>query len=169
MKKIIVLVLFLFAVAVFFACSDDVLPGDDNPIDSGSGKDNPDIREIIEPGEIQPNPEHIVKSDGVSRLLIGGYGDAYLAYDPKNGDIYINPTGNPGMSKGGSGDILAGMVASYCAQGIKPEDAAAIAVYLHGLSGDIAADRYSQSAMIPSDMLEILRELLTFLFAKKEK
>ena len=77
----------------------------------------------------------------------------------KNGDLYINPTGNPGMSKGGSGDILAGMIASYCAQGMTPEISACIAVYLHGLSGDKAAERYSETGMIPSDMLNILAEI----------
>ena len=77
----------------------------------------------------------------------------------KNGGVYINPTGNPGMSKGGSGDILAGMTASYCAQGADPESSACIAVYFHGLAGDIAAQRYSEAGMIPSDMLNIIAEI----------
>ncbi|MCL2773085.1 MAG: NAD(P)H-hydrate dehydratase [Oscillospiraceae bacterium] len=77
----------------------------------------------------------------------------------KNGDVYINNTGNPGMSKGGSGDILAGMIASYCAQGVKAVDAACLGVYFHGLAGDIAAERYSQTGMIPSDMLNIIAEV----------
>ncbi|MCL2095432.1 MAG: NAD(P)H-hydrate dehydratase [Oscillospiraceae bacterium] len=77
----------------------------------------------------------------------------------KNGDIYINPTGNPGMSKGGSGDILAGMAASYCAQGVDPVISACAAVYLHGLAGDYAARRYSERGMLPSDMLDIIGEL----------
>ena len=83
----------------------------------------------------------------------------------KNGGIYINPTGNPGMSKGGSGDILAGMTASYCAQcspckqGADPVSSACIAVYLHGLAGDIAARRYSGAGMLPSDMLNIIAEI----------
>ena len=89
-------------------------------------------------------------------LVLKGAGTVIAA---PNGDIYINSTGNPGMSKGGSGDILAGMIASYCAQGIKPTDSACLAVYFHGMAGDIAAERYSETGMIPSDMLNILAEI----------
>ncbi len=64
-----------------------------------------------------------------------------------------NPTGNPGMATGGSGDVLAGMIASLLAQGLKPADAAAAGVYLHGLAGDRAAQRLSQHGMLPSDMI----------------
>ena len=77
----------------------------------------------------------------------------------KNGGIYINPTGNPGMSKGGSGDILAGMIASYCAQGADPITSACIAVYFHSLAGDIASRKYSETGMLPSDMLNIIAEI----------
>ena len=77
----------------------------------------------------------------------------------QNGDVYINNTGNPGMSKGGSGDILAGMIASYCAQGTEVAEAACLAVYFHGLAGDIAAERYSETGMLPSDMLNIIAEI----------
>lgn len=66
---------------------------------------------------------------------------------------YINPTGNSGMSKGGSGDVLAGMIGSLVAQGIKPEHAARAAVYLHGLAGDCAAAEFSRRAMLPTDMI----------------
>ena len=68
----------------------------------------------------------------------------------------INTTGNSGMSKGGSGDILAGMIASLTAQGIEPETAAQIGVYLHGLAGDCAAAEFSRRAMLPSDMIRQL-------------
>ncbi len=68
----------------------------------------------------------------------------------------INPTGNAGMATGGSGDVLAGMIASFAAQGMSPFDAAMCGVYLHGLAGDMAAKRCSQHAMLPSDMIEEL-------------
>ena len=70
-----------------------------------------------------------------------------------DGDVYINPTGNPGMATGGSGDILAGMTASLLAQGFQPERAAAAAVYLHGLAGDLAARELGQAGMIAGDIL----------------
>lgn len=69
---------------------------------------------------------------------------------------FIATTGNSGMSKGGSGDVLAGMIASLAAQGIEPEDAAKIGVYLHGLAGDCAAAEFSRRAMLPSDMIRQL-------------
>lgn len=68
----------------------------------------------------------------------------------------INTNGNSGMSKGGSGDVLAGMIAGLAAQGIEPEHAAQIGVYLHGLAGDCAAAEYSKRAMLPSDMIRQL-------------
>lgn len=72
---------------------------------------------------------------------------------------YINPTGNPGMATGGSGDVLAGMIASFSAQGMSPMNAAKCGVYLHGKAGDMAAGKYSQHAMLPSDMIEELKGL----------
>ncbi len=72
------------------------------------------------------------------------------------GDAWQNPTGNPGMSKGGSGDVLAGMVGALLAQGFAPADAAKCAVYLHGWAGDLAAAALSQTAMLPTDLIESL-------------
>ncbi len=68
----------------------------------------------------------------------------------------INTNGNSGMSKGGSGDVLAGMIASLTAQHIDPEAAAQIGVYLHGLAGDCAAAEFSRRAMLPSDLIRQL-------------
>ncbi len=76
-----------------------------------------------------------------------------------SGKEWVNPTGNPGMAVGGSGDVLAGMIASLAAQGLSPEDAARCGVYLHGAAGDRAAERLSQHAMLPSDMIEELSGL----------
>lgn len=73
--------------------------------------------------------------------------------------IFINTTGNAGMAKGGSGDILAGMIASFSAQGMSALNAAACGVYLHGLAGDMAAARLSQTAMLPSNMISMLPEI----------
>ena len=56
-----------------------------------------------------------------------------------DGDLYVNPTGNPGMATGGTGDVLAGMIAALIAQGLSSHDAAVLAVYLHGRAGDLAA------------------------------
>lgn len=90
-----------------------------------------------------------------SVIILKGHGTV-VGY--KEG-VYINPTGNPGMSRGGSGDVLAGMVASFAAQGLKPIDAAIAGVYIHGMAGDIAASKYSQSAMLPRDIIECIPEV----------
>ena len=66
---------------------------------------------------------------------------------------FVNSTGNSGMSKGGSGDVLAGMLASLIAQGIPPANAACLAVFLHGKAGDCAAERLSEQAMLPTDLI----------------
>lgn len=70
------------------------------------------------------------------------------------GSLYINTTGNPGMARGGSGDILCGMVAAFIGQGLGPFEAAKYAAYLHGLAGDLAAKENTQLGMIASDIIE---------------
>ncbi|MBE6782409.1 MAG: NAD(P)H-hydrate dehydratase [Ruminococcaceae bacterium] len=75
---------------------------------------------------------------------------------PGKKSTYVNVTGNAGMAKGGSGDLLAGLMCGFLASGIKPEDAAVLAVYLHGLAGDIAAEKYSVTAMTPTDTANCL-------------
>ena len=75
------------------------------------------------------------------------------------GKVMVNTTGNPGMAVGGSGDVLAGMIASLTTQGLEPFDAAVTGVFLHGLAGDYAARRLSQTAMLPSDMIDELPEI----------
>lgn len=67
-----------------------------------------------------------------------------------------NQTGNPGMATGGSGDVLAGMIGAFLAQGFDPYAAAMCGVHLHGLAGDRAAARLSQHAMLPTDLLQEL-------------
>lgn len=71
-----------------------------------------------------------------------------------------NPTGNPGMSRGGSGDVLAGLIAAFAAQGIPSWETACAGVYLHGLAGDAAAAALSQQAMLPRDLLAYLPQVL---------
>jgi NAD(P)H-hydrate epimerase len=67
--------------------------------------------------------------------------------------VYINITGNPGMATGGSGDVLTGIIASFLGRKIEPFKAAASAVYLHGLAGDIAAEHLTMEALIATDIL----------------
>ena len=73
---------------------------------------------------------------------------------------YVNPTGNPGMAKGGSGDLLSGIIVSLLGQGIPPLEAAACSAWLHGAAGDICADEIGQYGMLPQDMANVLPRLL---------
>lgn len=72
----------------------------------------------------------------------------------------LNPTGNAGMAKGGSGDVLAGMTASFLAQGIPPFEAACLGAYLHGLAGDLGAARLGKRSLLPTDLIAFLPEAL---------
>ena len=69
------------------------------------------------------------------------------------GETYFNSTGNPGMAKGGSGDVLSGIIGALLARGISPLNACIGGVYLHGLAGDIAAEKFSMESMTASDII----------------
>ncbi len=73
-----------------------------------------------------------------------------------DGNIYRNMLGNPGMATGGSGDVLAGCIASFCAQGKGLGDAAKLGVYIHSLSADMAALKLGEYSLSPSDMIDFL-------------
>ena len=73
---------------------------------------------------------------------------------------YINPTGNPGMAVGGSGDVLAGVIGSLLGQGLAPLEAAACGCWVHGAAGDQCARDLGQYGMLPTDMLNALPRLL---------
>lgn len=68
--------------------------------------------------------------------------------------VYRNHTGNPGMAKGGSGDVLSGILVSLLGQGVEPLQAAALAAWIHGAAGDQAAGEMGEYGMLPSDLLE---------------
>jgi NAD(P)H-hydrate epimerase len=75
------------------------------------------------------------------------------------GNVLVNTTGNSGLAKGGSGDVLTGMIASFVAQGATAVQAAALGVWMHGRAGDFAADRLTEYAMTPTDVIESLPDV----------
>lgn len=75
---------------------------------------------------------------------------------------YINNTGNTGLSKGGSGDVLAGLIGGFAVQNFTLKDAVTSAVYLHGFTADTVADRTSMSGMLPSDVVSELAYTLAY-------
>ena len=72
------------------------------------------------------------------------------------GTLYINLTGNPGMATAGSGDVLSGMIGTLLGQGYTPSMAARIAVYTHGLAGDLAATALGERSLLAGDLVEAL-------------
>ena len=70
--------------------------------------------------------------------------------------LYINSTGNPGMATGGTGDVLTGLTAALLGQKLEPFAAAQLAVYLHGLAGDLARDALGETSLIAADLLDYL-------------
>ena len=78
----------------------------------------------------------------------------------RDGKLFINKTGNPGMSSAGMGDVLTGMIAAFIAQGLTADDAMLLAVHLHGAAGDALAEQGITIGMTASDVTEWARWLL---------
>ena len=73
-----------------------------------------------------------------------------------NGKIFINHTGNSALAKAGSGDVLTGMIAGFCAQGLSLESAVCTAVYMHGLTSEIASKVMSEYCVLASDLVKYI-------------
>jgi NAD(P)H-hydrate epimerase len=88
-------------------------------------------------------------------VVLKGYRTVVAAPD---GSIYVNPTGNPGMATGGTGDILTGMIAGVLGQEHLGSfiDRLCLAVYLHGLAGDLAAEELGEESLVATDLLRFL-------------
>ncbi len=81
---------------------------------------------------------------------------AHTSVTSADGKVYFNSTGNPGMAKGGSGDVLTGILTGLLAQHYSALDAALIGVFVHGLAGDLAAREKGMHSLIASDLIEFL-------------
>jgi NAD(P)H-hydrate epimerase len=86
-------------------------------------------------------------------------GHPTLITTPK-GEVFINPTGNPGMASGGTGDVLTGMIGGLVCQGFDILPSLQIAVYLHGMAGDEGAQEMGEKSLIATDVIEKIPALL---------
>ena len=84
-----------------------------------------------------------------------------------DGDVWINQTGNPGMAKGGSGDVLTGILVSLIGQGIELRSALKTAVYIHGIAGDMARNEKGEISMTPSDLIAKLPRIFKALTSRQ--
>jgi hydroxyethylthiazole kinase-like uncharacterized protein yjeF len=112
------------------------------------------LREVIK-RRLDLAPEFAKKYDVI--LVLKGYRTLVC---PPDGRTFINPTGNPGMATGGSGDVLSGMIAGLLMQEKEALQAVLAAVYLHGLSGDLAAEKIGERALIAGDIIRFLPKAL---------
>ncbi len=88
-----------------------------------------------------------------SGAVVALKGARTVVADP-GGFATLNPTGNPGMATGGTGDVLTGIVGGLLAQGVAPTAALAAAVYLHGLAGDLAAAARGEAGLVAGDVAD---------------
>lgn len=79
--------------------------------------------------------------------------------------VYFNNSGNPGLAKAGSGDVLCGMICSFLAQGYSVQNACLLAVYLHGLSADLLADHLPEESMMASDIINNIPEAIKTIYS----
>ena len=115
-------------------------------------------------GRLLGIPTHEVQADRIgavrraaaeTRSIVVLKGYRTLVATPE-GEINVNPTGNPGMASGGTGDVLTGLIAGLIAQGLEVLDAALLGVYLHGLAGDLAAVEAGEAGMTAGDLVGFL-------------
>ncbi len=108
--------------------------------------------------EIKKNPLELAREMSEKwRVVLVLKGAPTIVALPR-GVVYVNTTGNEGMATGGTGDVLTGLIAGLIAQGAHPEKAAVSAVYLHGLAGDIAAEKLGKRGLVASDVMNMIPE-----------
>jgi len=114
-------------------------------------------------GEIQKNRIEVARKfaseNGVYLVLKG----ARTVIAVPDGNVFINMTGNPGMASGGMGDVLTGMITSFCGQGFSPLQSACLAVYIHGKAGDFVYEENGQMGILANQIIEKVPEVFNYL------
>jgi hydroxyethylthiazole kinase-like uncharacterized protein yjeF len=117
--------------------------------------------------EVQASRMEIARNFAVAHhvyVVLKGHRTLIATPDEK---VFINPTGNPGMATGGTGDVLTGMVAAWLAQLLDAEAACKLAVYLHGMAGDLADGENGDVSLIASDLVSHIGEAIQELTGRR--
>jgi NAD(P)H-hydrate epimerase len=115
--------------------------------------------------EVNANRVEIARAFAVEQRCYTVLKGARTVMATPEGNVFINPSGNPGMASGGMGDALAGMLAALLGQGLTPQDAMKLGVYTHGFVGDRVAEARGEIGLIASDVIDSLPEGLKLLAA----
>jgi len=118
--------------------------------------------------EVQASRLEIARNFAVSQrvyVILKGHRTLIATPDEK---VFINPTGNAGMATGGTGDVLTGMVAAWLAQLLDAEAACKLAVYLHGMAGDLAEADVGEVSMTAADLAGHLSDAILELTARRK-
>ncbi len=110
--------------------------------------------------EIQNHLLEVAKAYAREYNVIVVLKDAHTVVAEPGGRAYLNVSGNSGMATGGTGDVLAGIIGGFLAQGMDGYEAAKLGVYVHGLAGDAAAEAKGSRGMIAGDLLQYLPQLI---------
>jgi NAD(P)H-hydrate epimerase len=118
--------------------------------------------------EVQSSRVEIARNFAIAHhvfVVLKGHRTLIATPDEK---VFINPTGNPGMATGGTGDVLTGMIAAWLAQLLDAEAACKLAVYLHGMAGDLAEADEGEVAMTSADLAGHLGDAVLELTARRK-
>jgi NAD(P)H-hydrate epimerase len=149
----------------------------DDP-DRLSGREGRDVIITPHPGEmarlvgmstdeVQASRLEIARNFAVAHhvyVVLKGHRTLIATPDEK---VFINPTGNPGMATGGTGDVLTGMIAAWLGQLLDAEAACKVAVYLHGMAGDLAEADEGDVSLVASDLVAHLGDAIQELTARR--
>ena len=109
--------------------------------------------------EIKRDPEKTARDYAMANRCVVVLKQHRTIVAGPDGQTWINTSGNSGLARGGSGDILAGMMASFAAQGMAPVDAAICSVWLHGKAAERCSERWSETVMLPHDLFKALGQM----------
>lgn len=122
-------------------------------------------------GEHSGNEERLRKAIDMSKyyniiIVLKGH---YTVTVRPTGRVFINTTGNPGMATAGAGDLLTGVITAFMAQGMRPEQAASVGVYIHGLAGDIAVEKTGEYGLLASDIADCCSVAIKDIMERKKQ